>query len=189
MTLKFIQDIKAEINTQLPDNSTGAITPSILRGVLQNMTDSLYTRGAAILGTHSPAVVLALTAALTKFTTLILNQINNNPSIFTTSIVNANITALEGGFFHQFTMTAVFDGPVSTDVKFALFKNNVQVGGVFGSQTTGAGELITLQATISQIGVVDNDVFDVRVASVPNANVSFHNFAVNAQLQPTFSTV
>jgi hypothetical protein len=189
MALMFINDVKAEINSQLPDNSTGAITPAILRGVLQDMTDSLYGRGAAILGTHSPAVVLALTAALTKFTTLFLTQINANAAVFTTSIVNGDITTHEGGFFHEFTITAVFDGATNTDVRFALFKNNLQVGGAFGAQTTGAGELVTLQASLAQTGVVDGDVFDVRVASVPNANINFHNFVLNALLQPTTSAL
>ena len=189
MTLKFIQDIKAQITAQMPDNSTGLITPAIMRANLQDMTDSLYARAAALVGQHSPALAQALTAVLTKFPALFTLVINNNPGQFAVSLVNGNITALVAGFFYQFTVGAVIDGPINTDVRFALFKNNVQVSGIFGAQTTGAGELVTVQITLSQIGVVINDVFDIRIASVPNQSINFTTLALTATLQPTFSPI
>lgn len=189
MTLKFLNDIRTEINALFPDNTAGLITPAALRTVVNDMVDSLFDRGCALRGPGVTPVAQALTATPTLFPALYTDVINNNPSVFTTNLVAGNITALEGGFSHQLQVSAIVAAAINTQVSVTVFKNGAAISGQAGVETTGAGETKTLQFTIPVIGVVDNDVFDIRWSSVPNQTVTFTSLGLILKLSPTQSPI
>jgi hypothetical protein len=153
------------------------------------MTDSLYERGCALRGAPVAPLAQALTATPTKFPALFTSVINSHPSNFTVDLVNANITLLSAGFYHEFSIGMIVDGPVNIAVSASLYKNNIAVSGLIGVETTGAGETKSMQIIIPQIGVASGDIYDVRMSSVPPSTITFTSLNLLARLAPTTTPI
>jgi hypothetical protein len=187
MALKFIQDIKTEINTLLPDNSVGLITPALMRTVLQDMTDSLYTRAAALQGNHEAVPVpQLLTAIPTNYPALYNQLFNLNPSQFDADLVAGTITLLVAGFAIDWRLEMVGEGANGTEFVGQLYKNGIAESRIqMATVATGAGELHSVEASGFTVGVVAGDVFELRLSGT--GTITFTDISVSSFLVPTFS--
>lgn len=191
MSLKLISQIKAEIDANLPDNSTGLVTPATLRAVLQDMVDSLYSRLAGLFGAFPAPLSQSLTTLPVIYPVLTPTAVNNHPSLFTVNTATGKITTNFAGFGVNISLAAVFSAPANTDVYIELFKNNILVPRIFiADQGTGAGELKSVSYYLPAGQILVGDVFDVRLRSPQGpVSVAFTSLDVTIALQPTLTAV
>ena len=193
MTLKFIQDIKNQIEATMPDNTSGQITPAILRAALQDMCDSLYSRAATLYGSFGIAtpVSVSLTTAPTVFPTLMPLSINNNPTLFTTSTVASQIAAINSGYGYSISISAVFSCAANVDVYAELYVNGVaNQRFLLAEQGTGAGEQKSVSKTLGIAGIAANSIFELRLLSPQGpVSVAFASMDMAISLNPTLTAI
>lgn len=191
MTLRFVQDIRNKINTDLPDNTTGLITPATIRGVLQDMTDSLFSRSAGVYGDHQSAPASqALTTTPTNYPTIYNANLNLNPSIFSVDQSTGIITLLQAGFVHTFDISANFSGPNNNDLIMQVFRNSVaEPRTLVTENTTGTSNYITMDVQIPFVGIAVNDTLELRLSSTSAGTFNFAALLLSATLSPTVSAV
>lgn len=108
MTVKTQAQINAEIQTSFPDNVIMQITPSITRGMLQDITDTMFTTAVGGLSNvrnakTSPYTVAntdkGVTLALggTAFYTLAFNAASSYDTNFMVAVVNEDLAPSAGG--------------------------------------------------------------------------------------------
>jgi hypothetical protein len=190
MTFKFIQDIKAEIIALMPDNSVGQITPAIMRGVLQDMTDSLYTRAGALFRSAAGAAAQAITTVPTNYPGIYDTQRQADPAVVATNLVAGTITPAVTGFSCKAEVAITVDGPSGRVVTAVIAKNGVAItqSRVFVT-TTGGGDQQSGSIAIPVIGVVAGDVFSVLLSVDVNAAINVWQQTLILSVNPTFSPI
>ena len=191
MTLKTIQDIKNQIAATMPDNTSGVITPAVLRAALLDMCDSLFSRAAVLYGSHGAGLAQSITTTPTNYPVLMPTAINNNPTLFTVNALTGLITAAVGGFGYTFSLNGVWSAAINTEVDAVLFRNGVAYSRATMSQSTTAGvQLRTMSATILAGGVLANDVFEMRLSSPTGpVSITFRSLDLTVSLNPTLTTI
>jgi len=189
MTMQFLSVLKANINSQMPDNSVGAITPAIMRANLQDIVDSLYYRSAALIGDHAAVpIAQALTTTPTNYPNLYTNLIEVDPAVVTGDIVTGETEPLLTGFVNEILMAFTASGANGRIVTARLAKNGtVQDRFTFGVTMTGPGELQAGSIALPTIGVNANDVFTLLLSVDVNASITFSSISLVNRIIPTFS--
>ena len=191
MSLNFIQNVKSLINTNLPDNSVGAITPALLRDVLQAMTDALYGRLGAIFGQWEPVAVQVLTTTPTNYPNLYDFSQNLDTAVMSVDEVAGTITLLLGGYEVDVSISVDVDAGVGIDITAALATNGVPSERTkVNLQTTGAGERHSASIYLPGFQYNANDVLTL-VLSVDSGtpSVNFNTVGITATVQPTYSAI
>jgi len=190
MSLEFIQTLKNEINSLLPDNNTGQITPAILRGVLQDMADSLYSRGASLFRSSATPVAQALTTTPTNYPAIYDTLRALDPPVVAGSLVAGTVTPAVTGFACSLTVSMTVDGAVNRIVTAQSAKNGVQIiASRIIATCTGAGNKVSATITIPIIGVVASDVFTLLLSVDTGASINVSQQVLSLAVNPTFSTI
>ena len=193
MTFKLIQDIKNAIAATMPDNTTGQITPAILRNVLLDMCDSLFSRAGALYGALGVAgVAQSITTVPTNFPVLMPNAINNNPTLLTVNAITGLITALVGGFGVTLSYNVVWMSATNNvELDAAVYKNGVvyargkmgQNGATQNKQNTGGFSVLVA-------GVAANDIFELRLSSPQGpTSITFYSMDFTVSINPTLTSL
>jgi len=124
---KFLDDIRAEITSQMPDNSVGLVTPAIVRGIMRDIVDSTVEDVAFIYRTGGPATGYARTATAALLPNLFdADYLASNMDGTTTQITAGTITlGTVAGRQYKGTFNITFEGANGTEVQAGLF-----IGGV-----------------------------------------------------------
>lgn len=191
MALKFIQTIRNEINSKLPDNTSGLITPALLREVVTDITDSTFNRGSSIFGDHQTTPVnQALTVTPTNYPSLYNNSINLSPEAFGVDQAQGAITLLQAGFVHTFGVSGNIAGPNNNTFIMEIYRNNVaEPRTMIRQATTGTGEFKAFDLSPLFRGIAANDKLDIRLSCTTPGTFEFAAFAIYAVLHPTISAV
>lgn len=191
MTLKFIQTIKNEINVTLPDNNTGLITPAVLRNLLQDMTDSLYNRFAAIFGDHVLApVAQPITAIPTNYPGLYNANVALDPAVLSVNQVLGEITINVTGFITEGSIGFTANGANGRVLTANLAKNGT-VNDRFktSASLTGAGNNESAQNALPLIAVIAGDKFTLLLSGDIGFTPNISQVILQFQVKPTFSAV
>lgn len=191
MTMQFLSDVKAEINANITTNGNGDISGADVRNILQNMVDSLYYRSAALIGDHSAApLAQPLTTTPTNYPNLYTNELEIDPAVVAADLVAGTVSPLLGGFICEAVMGFVASGANGRIVTAQLFKNGVaQSRFRLQATMTGAGEPDAAHLALPLIGVLANDVFDMRLSVDTNATITFTSLSLVLRVIPTFAPV
>ena len=127
MSRKFLDDIRAEITSQMPDNNVGLVTPAIVRGIMQDIVDSTVEDVAFIYRTGGPLVGYARTATAALLPTLFdANYLATNMDGVATQQAAGTITLGNvAGRQYKGTFNITFEGANGSEVQAGLF-----IGGV-----------------------------------------------------------
>ena len=192
MTFKLIQDIKNQIAATMPDNTTGQITPAILRATLLDMCDSLFARSATLYGSLGGGVAQSITTTPVNYPVLMPNSINNNPTLLTVNSITGTIVPSVGGFGMTLGYNVVWQsGTNNVELDAAVFRNGVryaratlgQNGATQNKQNTGG-------FNIPVAGVVADDVFEVRLSSPQGpTSITFYSMDFTVAINPTLTSL
>ncbi len=128
MTRKFLDTVRAEVQTLLPDNNAGEITPELIRGILGDVIDSCVQDEAAIV-LFFPQIAPAAVSDAAFATVPIVYQVTQGGDatfLRVTSGLGGNIQlATEAGFTYAIRATVSFEG--TEDARYGL---GIMVNGV-----------------------------------------------------------
>ena len=157
MTRRFLDDIRADINAQVPDNNVGLVTPAIVRGLMQDMTDSLSEdvafiyRAAGTLLAYPRTTAPALMTALFDTQYLAANMDGTTPDPGAGTITLGNVAGRQ----YRGVFNISFEGANAAEVNAGIF-----VGGAL-SPLWGAGVTIPgigKQVTISMPWYINKSI-------------------------------
>lgn len=191
MTSKTRSALSTEQATNFADNTTGAITPAILRSTVQDMIDSTGTlldsnawTGTAMSFTGSVAFSGNVTVGTTATTS---TAIFAAPTTFQASVAYTSVApAIFAGSvaFTNSTQSALFNGGVTSSVA------SIFTGGLIGSSTNDSAtagnigeEIESIVAAASSLSLVSNTTKNITSISVTagdwdiSGNVSFQTSA------------
>ena len=157
MPRKFLDDIRSDINANMPDNSVGLVTPAVVRGIMQDMTDSLSEDVAYIYRAAGAQLAYPRPATPSLMTTLFDTQYlaANMDGTFTTPGAGTITLGTVAGRQYRGMLNISFEGGNAVEVNAGLF-----VGGIL-SPLWGAGVTIPgigKQVTISMPWYINKSV-------------------------------
>lgn len=161
MARKSINELLAQADATIEDNSIGAISPADVRNMIKDFLDTMRPSYA---GMELLSVVKSVTATYDVIAPWATQLIANNAE-WTTNLSGGTIVrSLNGvvGNSTRITLDIDVEGPNNNLTTFALFKNGTQTPFEMSGTTLGAGRPVSLNFS----GIVYNDVnatFDLRV--------------------------
>ena len=187
MARKFLDDIRAAIDSQMPDNTVGAITPAIMRATLKDVIDSTIQDEAALLGNVTTSVT-----ATPTWTPV--------PAAFWTSVIGGDATFLKmsqgagtitgatvAGWSYTLQGVANLEAQNNADIEFAIGRGGAQFGQPITVTGRGAGRPIYARCFCIDISAQANSVYQLLVRSPTGANetISIINGALIGTINPT----
>lgn len=162
MTVKHIAQVKAEISSQIPDNTTGQVTPASVRLVLDDMADS-FKDTIAIIDCSNNLVGLNLTVA-----PLILTGVWNGPTRadagMAADATAGTVTAFsEAGYDHSFECVFTLTGVNGADIQATMYVNGVATGATDEVTLRGASNPQTLKLSSFWQAASASAVFSIRI--------------------------
>jgi hypothetical protein len=189
MSRRFLDDIRADIASQMPDNSVGLITPAIVRGLMRDVVDSTVEDIAFIYRTGGPLVGYARTAAPALMPNLFdSNYLAANMDSVTTQQAAGTITlGTVAGRQYKGTLNITFEAANGTEVQTGLF-----IGGTL-SPLWGAAASVpaaSRQVTITMPWYINKSIADQVIGPalwLPNGAGSIDVTAVqfSCSIMPT----
>jgi len=189
MTIKSMNELLAQADATIEDNTTGNITPSDVRSLIKDLIDTLSPAYGAI-GITTP-VVFPLTATPTALVPFDTN-LANVPSHYTNNLTAGQVTRLVtsaglAGGADFVIIDGNVEGPNGDLVTVALYKNGNPTPYTTSVMTTGAGEPIGFN--LAALAYTDVDAtYEVRVSGDPG-NKTFSKTSMICQSQPVRSFV
>ena len=126
MTRRFLDDIRADIASQMPDNTLGLITPAIVRNLLNDIIDSTIQDECGIV-TSVPVAGFAVTTTFTPITTAVFTQdIGGDGSFLTVNAAGGNITlSSTAGFAYSVVAAISFEAPNNDEIEIVVLVDGV----------------------------------------------------------------
>lgn len=142
MARKSILELIAQVNATLPDNSTGLITPAILRAMFLDFLNAISPAYGLLSRSAPNTQVLGLAPVIVAFQT----AFDGDPAQTTSSIVSNTIARAEKG---TSTINFVADLECQTNrfVTFTLYKNGAPTTWRITGNGGGAGNPVSVALT------------------------------------------
>jgi len=169
MARKYSNDIRTEITNLLADNTTGLISPSDVRQILNDIVDSFTPAAGAIRRVTS--IPFNLTTVPKKLT--IFDEVLATSPELIASAANDTIQAALTGFYNV-NFTCSVAGSQNSDIQVDLRRNGLTTFWRALGTTTGASNRVelTLAGVVQATGV--NDDFSLYVSVLSGSdNVDF----------------
>ena len=171
MTRKYSDDIRAEIATLVPDNTTGQVTPAGVRQILNDIVDS-FTQAWAVLR-RTADIPVNLTTTPTKL--VIFDEVLITSPELVASAANDTIRAVRPGFYN-FNFTCSISGSNNFDVAVELMRNGTSTFWRALQTATGTGNRVELTLNGAVASLVDNDEFSIYVSVLSGVdNATFYD--------------
>ena len=182
---KSTQELLAEIATQLPDNSIGAITPAVLRGVLNDIVMAFQPAYGYLQQSSGVVLTLGTTPTQVPFNTPFTSDATQ---IGATGGVTANLAPVNAGAT-AFQFSGDIEASNGRFITFTLYKNDVPTTWRVTGNGAGAGNPIAV--AFSAIDYADPAaVYSLWAsAEVAGTSVTFSNAAFLASVEPVNSYV
>jgi hypothetical protein len=173
MTRKYTDTLIAELTTTLPDNSTGLITPALLRQVI---TDAIQSLRPAWAGIRADKVAVPVnfntTATWTKINAVgfwtIGGQSDN--AEFAYDLATGELVAKYADYNHLIECAINFAGATNVEYQFSLAQNGVPVGTLAPVDGNGTGRILEASDRALIISNAVNDRFSLMVRSPGGAS-------------------
>lgn len=168
MTRRFLDDIRADITNDLADNIIGSITPTIVRGILNDMIDSTVNDECAIAAT-ALVTGIPLTATFTDLS--VYNLTDGGDGDFLTpnqaggSIQSKNVA----GFTYVATAQFSFTTADGIPIEFIIAQDGVQSGVAAYETGSGGTDPVTVQLTGGNLSTPADAVWTVQARAPEGA--------------------
>jgi hypothetical protein len=157
MSRKFLDDIRADITSQMPDNNVGLVTPAIVRGIMRDIVDSTTEDVAFIYRTGGPLTSYARTTTAALLPNLFdANYLATNMDGVTTQDAAGTITLGNiAGRQYTGTFNITFEAANGTEVQAGLF-----LGGVLSPLWGAAASVVAAnrQVTITMPWYINKSI-------------------------------
>lgn len=167
MPVKSINELIAQANAGFPDNTTGLITPAILRQFVLDFLAAMAPAYGLLTATGPLVQALTPTPSLLVFST----AYDSNPAQTTTAVPASTITRAERGS-SRITLNATFACLNNISVNFFLYRNGVNTG----VKVTGVGRGALNPVSVSLVMLDYADpapVYSIQVAAESAQSVTF----------------
>lgn len=183
MARKSILELIAQAEVDFPDNTTGMITPALLRQWCVDFLNSI----APAYGYLTLAGPTNQTFGLTPSLVVFQGAVNSDPSQVTAAVPASTVTRTERG---TATINFTMDMEASNGrfVSFTLYKNGVATTWRTTGNGGGAGNPVGVALTAVDYAPDPGAVYDIRAtAEVNGAVVVLSNGAFVVQIEPVRS--
>lgn len=190
MTIKSMNELLAQADATIEDNTSGAISPSDVRAIIKDLIDTISPAYGAIGITTPVAFTLSATpTTLTPFDT----NLANVPSHYTNNLSAGTVTRLVttagiAGATDFVIIDGNVEGPNGDLVTIALYKNGNPTPYTTSLQTTGAGEPVGFNLSALSYTSGADAVYEMRVSGDPGSK-TFSKTSIICQSQPVRSFV
>ena len=182
MARKSLSEVLAESNAFFVDNTTGIITPLLLRTWINDLIVAIRPAYGLLrqpnanqtVGTTYEPLVFA-TGELSVITDYVLTPITGS-AVRT----EAGITVID--------FNAQVTGPNNQDCSATLFKNGAELPVSSTARLTGNGEYHTLYIGASLVGT-GNDTYQIQVKTTGNLALTFRDCLFLLKSEPAWSIV
>ena len=143
MARRSLQELRTQAQTDFADNTTGAITPTILRSYITYFVDTMAPAYAAINITTPTVVAIAVTDTIINNYT----DVAATAGTFTTTPASGNVTqVLNGrpGCSTRITFSCDIQGANNADVTFTIYINGNPSTFAVTATTTGASNFTSV---------------------------------------------
>ena len=191
MARTSIQALITQATTGFADNTTGAITPALLRNWATAFLDTMAPAYGAI--QRITALVIVAVVGTPTVVAPYTTQVAATSPDFSTNLTNGSVTNLLGtvpGKSTRFTIDGMVEGPNNNVVTVALFINGGASPYNQSIVTNGAGSPVGFNFAGLTYQTVDT-VMDVRVTANAGSagNYTFTNLSLLAENVPVNSFV
>jgi hypothetical protein len=171
MTRKTFTDLAALIASNLPDNTTGAITPSVLRTMFTDLLSAIVPSFAWV-SIDAPLVQLAVGPSVVPLVCAFARNIDS--SEFAVNAAAASVTRLNPGA-QMITVTVQAECTTGHEVRLYVYKDGGATKG--GAQFTGEGAGHIVHTTFSFYDEnVSAAVYSLKVScDTLNTDITFSN--------------
>ena len=186
MPYRTIIDLRAEVGTFFPDNTTGLITAASVRDMFKDIIDT-FSPGYGILSSESLTMAaLGVTPRAIPFTSILAAT-----DTYTAVLADGAVTRLARGLpstVNRVSFYADVAAPAGDEMVFSLFRDGIDVPG--GITVSGQGIGNRVQAAFS-VGNSAEDaldhVYDIRVSKVTGGadDVELDNIRFIVEYVPT----
>lgn len=187
MTIRSILELLAEADANLPDNTTGQISPADVRTLIKDFLDTVSPAYGVISATSSVEALTATPAVISPFTAILAAT----AGYFTANLTNGSVTRpLNGIAGASVRLTANGDvaGANNTAVTVTLYKNGAATPFKTTVATRGAANPVSFN--IAGLTYNDTDaVYDLRAATDTNGSYTFSNVLLLCEDVPVRSFV
>ena len=184
MARRFLDDIRADIISLLPDNTVGSITPAIVRGLLNDIIASTVQDEVAM--TSPPSTVLNLTPTPTEYPQIFQAAIGNVPGFLTGNFTTGRFEcSATPGWSYRFEFYLQAEGGQNNELGFQIMRNGVVVGERFEIITRGAGRGVTASAAWYEISAPANATYSIAISSPGSDTFTITNAFALAAIVPT----
>jgi len=171
MARRFLDDIRAAIDAQMPDNTVGAITPAIMRTTLKDMIDSTIQDEAFIYGT-TPTQINLTAAWVPVPVSFFQYQLGGDPDFLKINLATASITtAATAGFTYEAIAIVNMEAAQNNEAEFAIAINGVVSGLRVEVVGRGPGRSVNGIARDLSVSTPSNAVYTL-MARAPSGGVS-----------------
>jgi len=172
---RYTDEVKGLINTLLPNNSAGAISPEDVRSVLTDIIDSLRPAWAAIRAEHSAAPEAFATT--NQWQTVLSPTMwttggNSDPLEFLASPPIGALVVKYAYFNHVLRANLNFEGAVNVEYQFSIAANGIPLGGLSSVDGAGNGRIVQASDWALAWDAADTQ-YSVMVRS-PSGNSTIH---------------
>ena len=184
MPRKSITELEAQATTDLPDNTSGAISPADVRQMFIDFLNAIRPAYGTLQKTTPQAISLGLTPVAFPYTT----QNDSDPNQTNSSPANGQIARLARGT-STINFTMDFECTAGRFVTFTLFKNGVAT--LWRTTSNGGGAGNPVGVAITAVDYADPAAtYEVRAsAEVAATNTTLSNGAFILSVDPVNSYV
>ena len=188
MARQFLDTLRTQINNLLPDNSSGLITPAIVRTLMTDTVDSLVSDDATINRESATPAVLATQITPTQITG-IADTAGVDTNMDGTSANAANGSFLSGavaGRSYRLVMYATVELAINAQINLGVRVNGLLSGFTVQANGLGATKPISL-VLFAAFGSQPAGATVECMAWTPDGvdNVTFNEFLAQYVIQPT----
>ncbi len=183
MTIKSIEQLLLQADTDLADNTTGQISAADVRTLIKDFLDTI-----------GPSYGVMNLTALAKACTNVASAVSpwtaveeQTAGYYTISVANGQITRLVTtaglvGATDFVTCTGSVNGPNNSNLTLELYKNGAPTGIKQSVTCTGTSDNVGFNIVGLEYSTADA-VYELRALSVPNGNHNFSNVQMLCQSQ------
>jgi len=189
MSRLLTDQLIADLNSRCPDNTTGIVTPAVMRGLLTDVLQSLRPAFATMWGNHNAS---PKTVALNSSTWAVINGDGMWPNVGRSDPdeldydTNSGAFLVKyGGYVHEQMGTISFIGPNNRILNVSIGYNGIPVGPIAsincdGKQMSVDDRLVWMPPANAQLQFLAK-----WADGGANANISIYHVEVGAALVTT----
>jgi len=187
MARRFLNDVRADIDTDIATNGVGNISALILNPILNDMVDSTVQKSSAIFG-FTPVALIATAITFQSLTTVYEGETGDDGDFLNTDFLNGTITnsATAGFTYDLFGNVSYTDVGNGIPVEFAILLNGVEQGFVASTTGGGTGDPVSAAFIHTDLSAPSSGVWSIGVRT-PNGvdTIDIISIAMGCVVQPT----